>query len=76
MREPECFKRSAAALIAGIAFFTCELRADSQAASAVAAEQITPQDLERKQALWWYLLFGGVLLLATETILSNRISKV
>jgi hypothetical protein len=51
-------------------------RAGSQAASAAAVEQVTPQDLERKQALWWYLLFGGVLLLATETILSNRISKV
>ena len=52
-------------------------RAASQTpSSATAAEQITPQDLERKQALWWYLLFGGVLLLATETILSNRISRV
>jgi hypothetical protein len=50
--------------------------ASSQAAATAAVEQVTPQDLERKQGLWWYLLFGGVLLLATETILSNRISKV
>ena len=38
--------------------------------------RLTPQDLERRQAIWWYLLFGGILLLATETILSNRISRV
>jgi hypothetical protein len=41
-----------------------------------APDQITPQDLERRQAIWWYLLLGGILLLATETILSNRISRV
>jgi len=41
-----------------------------------AADQVTPQELERRQAIWWYLLFGGILLLATETILSNRISRV
>ena len=41
-----------------------------------AQEPETPQDLERRQALWWYLLIGGILLLATETILSNRISRV
>jgi hypothetical protein len=41
-----------------------------------AADQVTPQDLERRQAIWWYLLFGGILILATETILSNRISRV
>jgi hypothetical protein len=51
-------------------------RAGPQTSAAAAAEQVTPQDLERKQALWWYLLLGGVLLLATETILSNRISRV
>jgi hypothetical protein len=51
-------------------------RAGPQTSAAATAEQVTPQDLERKQALWWYLLLGGVLLLATETILSNRISRV
>jgi hypothetical protein len=41
-----------------------------------APDQVTPQDLERRQAIWWYLLLGGILLLATETIVSNRISRV
>ena len=58
--------------------FTAALtgRAAPEAAKAAAPEQATPQDLERRQAIWWYLLFGGILLLATETILSNRISRV
>ena len=58
--------------------FTAALtgRAAPEAATAAAIEPATPQDLERRQAIWWYLLFGGILLLATETILSNRISRV
>jgi hypothetical protein len=60
--------------------FTAALtgRAGSAAGAArtAAAEPVTPQDLERRQSLWWYLLLGGILLLATETILSNRISRV
>jgi hypothetical protein len=48
----------------------------SQQTSTAVQEPETPQDLERRQALWWYLLLGGILLLATETILSNRISRV
>jgi hypothetical protein len=58
--------------------FTAALtgRATPEAAAAAATEPATPQDLERRQAIWWYLLFAGILLLATETILSNRISRV
>jgi hypothetical protein len=58
--------------------FTAALtgRAAPEASRPKAAEPPTPQDLERRQAIWWYLLLGGVLLLATETILSNRISRV
>jgi hypothetical protein len=50
-------------------------RAGPQPSGPVTPEQATPQDLERKQAIWWYLLFSGILLLAIETILSNRISR-
>src|SRR5262249_28056616 len=50
-------------------------RAGPQSASAATLEQITPPDLEPKQALWLSLVFGGMLLLAIETILSNRISR-
>jgi hypothetical protein len=30
---------------------------------------------EQSQRLWWYLLLAGVLLLAADTLLSNRLSK-
>lgn len=35
----------------------------------------TPQDQERRQKVWWYLLLGALLLMGVETMLSNRLSK-
>jgi hypothetical protein len=35
----------------------------------------TPQDQERRQKIWWYLLTAAVLLLVGETVLSNRLSR-
>jgi hypothetical protein len=40
-----------------------------------AAAPVTAEDAERRQAIWWYLLLAGALLLAAETILSNRLSQ-
>jgi hypothetical protein len=34
-----------------------------------------PDETERKQTLWWYLLFAAMLLVAGETMLSNRLSR-
>ena len=36
---------------------------------------ISREDTEKRQALWWYLLFIGLLLLAAETVISNRLSR-
>ncbi len=36
---------------------------------------LRPEDLERRQTLWWYLLIGALGFLATETVLSNRLSR-
>jgi len=33
---------------------------------------ITPEDQERRQNFWWYLLMVGIALLALETFISNR----
>ena len=33
------------------------------------------KDAEKRQALWWYLLLAGLLLLAVETVVSNRLSQ-
>lgn len=35
----------------------------------------TPQDQERRQKVWWYLLAIALLLMAAETALSNRLSR-
>ena len=35
----------------------------------------TPEEQERRQTLWLYLLIGALLLLGAETILSNRLSR-
>jgi hypothetical protein len=33
----------------------------------------TPETRERSQRLWWYLLCLGAVLLAAETVVSNRL---
>ena len=40
-----------------------------------AARVLPPEDLERRQTMWWYLLIGALGFLATETVLSNRLSR-
>src|SRR5207253_10364594 len=41
----------------------------------VEAEAIDIKEAERKQSFWWYLLVTGLLLLAAETVVSNRLSQ-
>jgi len=36
---------------------------------------MTSEQKEKNQRLWWYLLVGGIVLLATDTYLSNRLAK-
>jgi hypothetical protein len=36
----------------------------------------TPAEQERRQTVWWYLLLGALVLLAAETVMSNRLSRV
>ena len=38
------------------------------------AQAGAPADLERGQTIWWYLLVVALLLMAAETVLSNRLS--
>lgn len=49
--------------------------ATAETAAAAAPEPLSREDAEKRQALWWYLLFAGVLLLAAETVISNRLSQ-
>ena len=50
-------------------------RATGETADAAAPEPLSREDNEKRQALWWYLLFAGVLLLAAETVISNHLSR-
>jgi hypothetical protein len=43
--------------------------------TATEAEAIDIKEAERKQSFWWYLLVTGLLLLAAETVVSNRLSQ-
>ena len=36
---------------------------------------LTAAQAERRQSLWWYLLFAGVLLLGIENVIGNRLSR-
>ena len=45
------------------------------AAAGAAAEPLSREDHEKRQALWRYLLFAGLMLLAAETVISNRLSR-
>ena len=43
--------------------------------AAAAPQEMTREESEKRQSLWWYLLMAGLLLLGTETIISNRLSR-
>jgi hypothetical protein len=43
-------------------------------AAGAAASEMTDATREATQRIWWYLLFAGALLLAAETVVSNRMA--
>jgi hypothetical protein len=49
---------------------------DGQQSSAGNLNDATPRDQESRQKLWWYLLLVALFLLAVETAMSNRLSRV
>ena len=48
-------------------------------ATPVAAQPLPPEatreDAEKRQALWWYLLLTGLVLLAAEMSIANHLSR-
>ncbi len=44
-------------------------------AQAVQTQDMTREESEKRQGLWWYLLMAGLLLLAAETVISNQLSR-
>jgi hypothetical protein len=58
------------------AFDPDDLRLATGAVDSVAARPdvstLTPQEAEKRQGLWWYLLAGVTLLLVVEMVLANK----
>ena len=50
-------------------------RASQTNASVDAPTTLTPEDAEKRQNLWWYLLLAGLGLLVAELIIANRLSQ-
>jgi len=49
--------------------------ATPSAEQGAAPQEMTREEAERRQSLWWYLMMTGLLLLAVETVISNRLSR-
>jgi hypothetical protein len=47
----------------------------SAAQQTQAPQELTASEAERRQGLWWYLLVIGLLLLATEMVVANLLSR-
>ncbi len=50
-------------------------RASESTSTATAATEITPEDAEKRQNIWWYLLLAGLALLVAELVVANRLSQ-
>jgi hypothetical protein len=50
--------------------------AGAGSAASGAAQPLTPEDYERRQSVWWYLLAAGVVLLAVEAVVAGRFPRI
>jgi hypothetical protein len=49
--------------------------ATQTADSPAGPSQVSAEEAEKSQSLWWYLLFAGLLLLAAESMVANHLSR-
>jgi Aerotolerance regulator N-terminal/von Willebrand factor type A domain len=49
--------------------------ATAESAEPTMAQEMTREETEKRQSLWWYLLVAGVVLLGSETLISNHLSR-
>jgi len=56
--------------------FVTAVSAPGAAGASGAVRELTAEDHERRQSLWWYLLAGGLLLLAIEAIVASRYPRI
>jgi hypothetical protein len=58
-------------LVASVTGHAGQVESSANAAEAT----VTLEETERRQSLWWYLMLSGLLLLAAETAIANRLSR-
>jgi Mg-chelatase subunit ChlD len=49
--------------------------APQQGPTTATATELTPEEAEKRQNLWWYLLMAGIALLVAELVVANRLSE-
>jgi len=49
--------------------------ATAESAEPSMAQEMTREEAEKRQSLWWYLLITGIVLLGSETLISNHLSR-
>ena len=50
-------------------------RASQANESSSGPAQVSAEEAERRQSIWWYLLFAGLLMLAAESAVANHLSR-
>jgi len=55
---------------------TAAVTPGARSAAAAAVQPLTPEDYERRQSVWWYLLAAGVILLAIEAVVAGRFPRI
>jgi Mg-chelatase subunit ChlD len=49
--------------------------ASQTATSTEKAAELTPEEAEKRQNIWWYLLMAGLAMLVAELVVANRLSR-
>jgi len=45
-------------------------------AASAAVQPLAPEDYERRQSVWWFVLAAGVVLLAIEALVAGRFPRI
>jgi hypothetical protein len=55
---------------------TAAVSAGAGSTATAAVQPLAPEDYERRQSVWWYLLAAGVVLLAVEAVVAGRFPRI
>jgi hypothetical protein len=55
--------------------FTAGATGRASLVASAAPTEVRPEETERRQSVWWFLLLVGFVLLVAESVLANRLSQ-